>query len=96
MDNLARNAMLARQAGMSYGKWKAMQTPTPIEQNGIPEGWKYCRWCGKAFKPKAGKQIYCEYDCREKAYYEKSREIRIVANAEYRRKRKEREKNGQA
>lgn len=27
LDNLARNAMLARNAGVSYGKWMAMQVP---------------------------------------------------------------------
>ena len=27
MDNLARDAMLAKQANMSYGRWKAMQEP---------------------------------------------------------------------
>lgn len=51
MDNLAKEAKLARQAGMSYGKWKAMQNPVKINKE-IPEGWSVCQWCGQPFKPK--------------------------------------------
>lgn len=85
MDNLARNAMLAKQANMSYGRWKAMQPIVPIEQKKeIPDGWIKCGYCGKPFKPKNPQQKYCEYACRERGYAEKESEIQ----RRYREKRK--------
>lgn len=69
MDRLALNAMLARQAGMSYGKWKAMQKPIEVQKEAIPDGWQVCEWCGKPFKPKTKKkQRFCEIGCQKKAY----------------------------
>ena len=68
MDRLARNAMLARQANMSYGKWKAMQPreePKKVDEDVLPEWFRECKECGKPFKPR-GKQIFCEYYCRQK------------------------------
>ena len=74
MDNLARNAMLAKQAGMSYGRWKAMQQPVKVEKQ-IPEGWLVCQNCGKAFKPKTKKkQSYCDVNCQKQAYRRKERQ----------------------
>ena len=70
MDRLARNAMLARQAGLSYGKWKALQPIVPVEKKPIPEGWKECERCGKPFKP-GPRQRFCELYCRVQAYEEK-------------------------
>ena len=66
MDRLARNAMLARQAGMSYGKWKALQPRIPVEKM-APENWIECEWCGKPFRPRGGKR-FCDLDCRDRAY----------------------------
>jgi hypothetical protein len=63
--------MLARQAGMTYGKWKAMQPRVDIEKPTIPDGWKACEYCGKAFKPVQGKR-FCEEYCRQQAYYERN------------------------
>ena len=74
MDRLAMNAMLARQAGMSYGKWKAMQKPVEVQKKAIPDGWQVCEWCGKPFKPKTKKkQMYCEIGCQKEAYKEKQK-----------------------
>lgn len=65
MDNLARNCMLAKQANMSYGKWKALQPIVPYEKKEvIPEGWKKCLRCGKVFKPSKNAQKYCDIWCR--------------------------------
>lgn len=83
MDNLARNAMLAKQAGMSYGQWKAMQQPVKPQKKPIPDGWKACECCGNGFKPKQGKR-FCDIECRRTAYAEKDREIK----REYMRKRR--------
>ena len=74
MDRLARNAMLARQANMSYGKWKAMQPIVEVDKKAIPEGWRVCEHCGKPFKPRTKqKQRYCEFVCQQRAYYWKTR-----------------------
>ena len=75
MDNLARNAMLARQDGVSYGKWKAMQPIVKVEpeKDEIPEGWKRCEVCGKPFK-KNGQKLYCDLACREKKRNQRRRE----------------------
>ena len=67
MDRLAMNAMLAQQAGVSYGKWKAMQPIVDVVPTGLPEGFIKCEYCGKAFKKKYGKR-FCDLECRDKAY----------------------------
>lgn len=79
MDNLARDTMLARQAGMSYGKWKAMQ---PVVAS-IPEGWATCEYCGGQFKPRKKKR-FCDSTCRDKAYEGRRREIRTAYMRKYR------------
>lgn len=84
MDNLARNAMLAKQAGMSYGKWKAMQPIVPVVKKKIPDGWKACEHCGEPFKPKQG-QRFCDIGCRNEAYRKRGNAIK----REYYRKRRE-------
>ena len=88
MDNLAKEAMLALQASMSYGKWKALhQEVRPKVKKKIPEGWRACEHCGKLFKRK-GAQRFCDAGCRNEAYRDKERAI----NTEYR--RRQREKRG--
>ena len=70
MDNLAKDAAAALAAGMSYGKWKAMQAyEQSKKQTTEPEpGWKVCKHCGKFFKPRSYRpQIYCDYDCQHDA-----------------------------
>lgn len=71
MDNLARAAMLAKEAGMSYGRWMALQKPKKREKK-IPEGWIACELCGKYFKPHTN-QRFCDLSCRAEAYYQKTR-----------------------
>ena len=74
MDRLSRNAMLARQAGMSYGKWKAMQEPVKIEEKPLPEGWVKCQWCGKLIEQATKrKKLYCDTICGRQAYYQKNK-----------------------
>ena len=72
MDRLSMNAMLARKAGMSYGKWKALQPREEPKEKPLPEGWVKCQWCGKAIKLLSGrKKLYCDTICGRKAYYQK-------------------------
>ena len=67
-DQLAKDAAAARAAGMSYGKWKALQGERPETKKEIPEGWRICVYCGKPFKPATWrKQLYCEAYCQKRA-----------------------------
>jgi hypothetical protein len=72
MDNLARNAMLAKEAGLSYGKWKALQPVVEPKRKLLPEGWKECPWCGKDFKGRSNKR-YCDIECRLQDYNRRRR-----------------------
>lgn len=66
-DKLAQEAAKAMAAGMSYGKWKAMQPRVDVKTPVIPDGWKTCEYCGKAFKPVQRKR-FCDAVCRQEAY----------------------------
>lgn len=57
-------------AGMSYGKWKALQPRSDQVKPAIPADWKPCEYCGKYFKP-TGKKRFCDAPCRVAAYDEK-------------------------
>ena len=74
MDNVIREAMLAKQAGMSYGQWKALQPVVEVEKT-IPEGWSPCEYCGKPFKNARNKR-FCDIGCRQEAYKPKTKVIR--------------------
>lgn len=87
MDNLSVNAMLAKQAGMSYGQWMAVRPFAPVCKKETPKDWKPCKFCGKAFKPKKGKQ-YCDIECRRKAYAEKQSAIMREYMCKYRERKK--------
>lgn len=68
MDQLSQDAAAALAAGMTYGKWKALQGERPETEKKIPEGWQICAHCGKPFKPTTWrKQIYCESYCQKSA-----------------------------
>ena len=98
MDNLAKDAAAALAAGISYGKWKALQeNPVPEKKaDGIPDGWKECKRCGKPFKPKATTQKYCEISCKREVELEKYRERHNERQRKYReRKKAEREEQAE-
>lgn len=57
--------------GVHYGRWKAAQPIVkPVE---VPEDWKVCRQCGKAFKPNVKHQKYCCRVCCNKARQKRRR-----------------------
>lgn len=96
MDNLAKNAMLAKEAGMSYGRWKALQYQQQPKKekkpDEIPEGWVHCEHCKKPFKPKTKHQRFCESNCQQQAFYLRNHERELEKMRIYReKKRKERE-----
>lgn len=82
-DRLAQDAAAALAAGMTYGKWKAMQEPVKKVPVQIPEGWKACAYCGKPFKTKQGKK-FCEIGCRNDAYAEKNKQLKAEYMKGYR------------
>ena len=86
MDKLTKDAIQAKQSGMSYGKWKAMQEPVE-QKKSLPEDWIKCEYCGKPFKPRYGKR-FCDVYCRERAYAENNREKQLGWYKNYRERKK--------
>lgn len=75
-DKLALDAAAAKAAGMSYGRWKAMQDNPVVDkkEDKIPEGWKICQYCKTPFKPNHGnKQLYCKVTCQREAQKERDK-----------------------
>ena len=81
--------MLARQAGMSYGKWKAMQPIVEVKEKPMPEEYRTCEYCGEIIGGDRRKR-FCNDDCRRQAYYDKE----LAIQREYQRKRRARLKAG--
>lgn len=78
MDNLAKDAFLAKRAGMTYGKWKANNPSTAgYKVELIPDGWRKCECCGKPYKPARAMQKFCELSCRDEARAMRLRDERI-------------------
>ena len=58
-------AAMAKAAGLSYGKWKALQ-PVSVAV-GVPEGWKACEYCGELFRIGKKFKKFCCHECCKKA-----------------------------
>jgi hypothetical protein len=71
-DKLAQDVSKAIAAGMSYGKWKALQ-PIATTVGKPPDGWKRCEYCRKPFKPVQGKR-FCDAVCQRQSYKERQRQ----------------------
>lgn len=81
-DRLAQESTAALAAGMSYGKWKAMQNPVEIQKPPIPDGWRTCVWCGSPFKIKNNKnQLYCEVYCQRSAQSDREKKKKAERSA---------------
>ena len=99
MDQLTRDCIAARQAGMSYGKWKALhyvppvevETPKQEEQEEpevAPKEVRVCRICGKPIPPEKRKDTrYCSQECIAEGN-------RQFQNAYYHRKKERMKANG--
>ena len=83
-DKLAQDAAKALAAGLSYGKWRAMQQPVQVEKESEKD-YKTCPNCGKKFKAGRNKK-FCDAYCRNQAYYDKEMEIQ---KARYYRKKEQ-------
>ena len=82
MDNLAKDAMLARKAGMTYGRWKALHPNTKDEVVKPSEKECVCQHCGKTFILKTThKRKYCEFYCQNAAAQLRLRERKELDNS---------------
>ena len=83
-DKLAQDAKAAREAGMTYGKWKAMQSPVNVVPSSKRKGIKkICLHCGKEFyQTSAIEKKYCDENCRNYYYQNRVREERKKANGQ--------------
>ena len=85
MDNLARDSARALQAGMSYGKWKALHPHTKHEAMQTAEEERLCQRCGKPL-PKGSRECrkYCSDRCKMAAdsarYGKKNRNPELKKN----------------
>jgi hypothetical protein len=82
MDNLALDAKMALQAGMSYGRWKATKPVTKekeklMDVSGMIK--RECKNCGTVFYTRRHNKTYCTEVCRldrdRKAQNEKYRRL---------------------
>lgn len=80
MDQLTKDCIEARKAGMSYGKWKAMQPPRKKapDQEEENQSDKYCRVCGTMIPKTSKRLVYCSYDCQRKYDYHANRTRKYV------------------
>lgn len=72
-DKLAQDAMAACAAGMSYGKWKALQGANKANEGAhAAQTGKRCAWCG-CLMPEDTRKICCSEECRRKRHAERCR-----------------------
>lgn len=76
MDRLAIESDMALKAGMSYGKWKALNKPVEIvmpERKNVMK--RTCEYCGDEYWASDRRaRKYCGVDCMKKASQKKLRE----------------------
>lgn len=78
-DKLTQENAQALAAGMSYGKWKAMQPVVAREQKPTKPTYNVqkCEYCGVEFIDGANsKRKYCTDQCCKNAWSKKRREMR--------------------
>lgn len=76
IDNLAKDAMAAQAAHMSYGNWKALHPETKdkdVDRPALP-GTKLCPECQRWFATRDKRKKYCSEDCAIAAYYRRANE----------------------
>lgn len=75
MDRLAMAASAALAAGMSYGKWKALNPNWEPPKEKPPEKIKgYCKCCGTPIPADSKRFKYCSDECADKRSAELYRE----------------------
>ena len=90
-DRLSRESSMALAAGMSYGKWKALQSIIYLHTDNIPKDeipngrTRACQTCGILFSLTSrgtGVKKFCSDDCREYFYRKRAEQIRKAQNQE--------------
>ena len=85
MDNLSKCMIQCKKDGFGvhYGAWRAAQGMVLVVQdNGIPEGFMKCQYCGKLFKPYNKRaQKYCEAYCQRRASFERCKQKKREVDA---------------
>ena len=82
MDQLSKDSTAALRAGMSYGKWKALQyeagyRPVIQKKTEEPEANTVCRYCGKGFYARfKHKKVFCSEECNFAHQRMRRREMR--------------------
>ena len=86
MDQLARDAIAAQKAGMSYGKYMAMKhQPAPAVLQKKKTGKKKtdavserprCKLCGELIPEDSKNRKYCSYECAERAREQQASECK--------------------
>lgn len=69
MDQLTLDCIAAQKAGMTYGKWKALNYVPPAVEipkeeviQDVPK--RVCKHCGKEFIVSHGSMLYCDSTCK--------------------------------
>ena len=80
MDQLTKDCIEARKAGLSYGKWKAMQPPREMKpkQKAEKPSNKRCRVCGKEIPMTSKRMVYCSDECGKQYDYHYNRNRKYV------------------
>ena len=73
LDQLTRDVLEAEKAGMTYGKWKAMQSHRKPEPKTNPESDRRCKVCGKAIPLGSRRSTFCSDECKMQWDYKKNR-----------------------
>ena len=102
-DQLTMDCIAARQAGMSYGQWKAWKALQERKDVPVPEPdsepvvielayeGKKCEWCSKPL-PANTRRRFCNDHCKQQSYYYRNyAEIQVREKARRDKRRMERE-----
>ena len=82
-DKLAQDAAKALAAGMSYGKWKAMQKPAEPTEPKVHRKPFVCEYCGKTFYTTTNhKRKYCSDYCSQEWRKERERKQLLESRGE--------------
>ena len=87
MDRLTMDSIAAVNAGMTYGKWKALHPHTEVENEVLDADVKLCEICGEPILKRNGgsggqRRKYCSIEC--------SAEANVIKNREFKRRQRER------
>lgn len=92
-NRLTSDAIAAKEAGMSYGQWKALHPNTEHITAMDDDKYVPCPNCGKPFIQKRN-QKYCGAFCQQQYYYRANNEKYRLKQKKIREKRKLKKEHG--